>query len=402
MATTDFLRDRIDYERTQREQGEISDFLQEHFGEVDSEKELLDQEKALIREILSFVEENYETAAYYLGLPIDFSLLANAIRGSTQFDGSITEGNLFDRFERVKYWHGQELSTLSMRDEENERYGIRKFENRIRTLFHDGLDRLDYPSAPGHNTSQWTRFPEILTKCFQLSELGRYVLVNTLLDFGLDRMDRAQTFKGNPRIRIFPRVVSEYPRSRISGENAGVVFQGIAYGYVRADRPHLSTIVDKVRTGSRRQKRIGDIDCYKDLSVELSIEVKDRVITTDNASDELGRFAKDVRRGDILGVAFVRDVTNEALKEIEDERVIVMTQSELLEEVRRWDWPKQDGALRDLIHYLAHIEQNQGAVERLLSFIQAHDSDHDLVQGDPLGSKEKPPDVDNLEGSETR
>ncbi|PSP09362.1 MAG: hypothetical protein BRC56_01665, partial [Cyanobacteria bacterium SW_9_47_5] len=231
------------------------------------------------------------------------------------------------------------------------------------------------------NTSQWKRFPGILEKCFQLSETGRYVLVNILLDFGLDRMDRAQTFRGNPRPRIFPHVVNEYPRTSISGENAGVVFQGIAYGYVRADRPHLSTIVDKVRTGSRRQKRIGDIDCYKDLSVELSIEVKDREINAENASDELGRFEKDVRRGDILGVALVRDVTDEALKQIEDERVIVMTQGELLEEVRRWDWPKQDGALRDLVHYLAHIEQNQGAVDRLLSFIREHDPDHALVKG---------------------
>jgi len=142
----------------------------------------------------------------------------------------------------------------------------------------------------------------------------------------------------------------------------------------------LSTIVDKVRTGSRRQKRIGDIDCYKDLSVELSIEVKDREITTENVSDELGRFAKDVRRGDILGVALVREATDEAIGQIEDERVIVMTQQELLEEVRRWDWPKQDGALRDLVHYLAHVEQNQAAVERLQAFIQEHDPGHDLAQ----------------------
>lgn len=381
MANSDFSQDPNDYERTDREEKQIEGFLQQYFDEGNIKDSLHEEEIDLIGEILSFVEENYDTAAYYLGLPIDFALLANAIRGSAEFDPSIDEDNLFERFERVNYWHGQELSTLSMRDKEGTRHGIRKFENQIRTLFHDGLDRLDYPSAPGHNTSQWERFPGILAKCFQLSEGARFVLVNALLDFGLDRMNRARTFKGNPRVRIFPRVVRDYPRARVSGENAGVVFQGIAYGYVRADRPHLSTIVDKVRTGSRRQKRIGDIDCYKDVSVELSIEVKDLQITAGNASDQLGRFVKDIRRGDILGVALVRDVTDEARTKIEDERIIIMTQDELLEEVRRWDWPKQDGALRDLVHYLAHIEQNQGAVDRLRAFIHEHDSDHDLVEG---------------------
>ena len=375
-----FLEESPSYERTDREERQIDAFLREHLRTTESPGETGEGEKEVIREIFSFVEENYASAAYYLGLPIDFTLLANAIRSGDDFDETITADNLFRRFDRVEKWHGQELSTLSMRDPAGERHGIRRFENQLRTLFHDGLDRLDYPSAPGHNTSQWERFPEILAKCFQLSEAGRYVLVNTLLDYGLDRMDRAKTFQGNPRVRIFPLVVSEYPRTRVSGENAGVVFQGIAYGYVRADRPHLSTIVDKVRTGSRRQKRIGDIDCYKDISVELSIEVKDREITAENVSDELGRFAKDVRRGDILGVALVRDATEEAIEEIEDERVIVMTQRELLDEVRRWDWPKQDGALRDLVHYLAHIEQNQGAVERLQSFVREHDPDHDLAQ----------------------
>jgi len=61
-----------------------------------------------------------------------------------------------------------------------------------------------------------------------------------------------------------------------------------------------------------------------------------------------------------------------------------MTISNLLEEVRRWDWPKQDSALRYLVHYLAHIEQNEGAVERLLSFIKEHYPNHDLVQGKNL------------------
>jgi hypothetical protein len=77
-------------------------------------------------------------------------------------------------------------------------------------------------------------------------------------------------------------------------------------------------------------------------------------------------------------------VTDEALKQIEDDCVIVMTRGELLEELRRWDWPKQDSALRYLVHYLAHIEQNEETLERLLSFIREHYPKHDLVQGENL------------------
>ncbi|PSP09363.1 MAG: hypothetical protein BRC56_01670, partial [Cyanobacteria bacterium SW_9_47_5] len=80
MAATGRIRNRIDYERTEREQKVIDDFLREQFGEIETDTDLLQEEQELIREILSFVEENYDTAAYYLGLPIDFTLLANVVR----------------------------------------------------------------------------------------------------------------------------------------------------------------------------------------------------------------------------------------------------------------------------------------------------------------------------------
>lgn len=42
---------------------------------------------------------------------------------------------------------------------------------------------------------------------------------------------------------------------------------------MKADRPHLYLIVDKTRTGSAKQARIGDIDGYVGLDLEVTVEV---------------------------------------------------------------------------------------------------------------------------------
>jgi hypothetical protein len=44
-----------------------------------------------------------------------------------------------------------------------------------------------------------------------------------------------------------------------------------------------------------------------------------------------------------------------------------------------WDWPKQNAVVLGMLHFLAHIEQNPDAVERLLAFISERDPRHDSL-----------------------
>jgi hypothetical protein len=375
-----------DYERQEIEEEEIAGFLADYFQRDPDIRSVSEQERDAILEILDYVSDTFSSKKYVLGLAIDFILVAESLgeavnpATSRSFEPELNGPDVINRYNRLETKKGQDLNTLTFLDDDGREHGIRMVENALQTLYHDGLDRLNYPSSAPYSTGQWSRYMDLLGRCFQLSDTGRRVAADELIDIGLAEMERTESFHGNPRTRLFPLVISDYPRNSIPGENAGAIFQGIMYGYVRADRPHLSTTVAKVRTGSARQKRIGDIDCYKDLNVELSVEVKDRDITSDNWRRELGTFRKNVLRGDILGVALVRRITNKAQAEIETDRLIVMTQADLLEEVHRWDWPKQDGALRDLIHYLAHIEQNPESIKRIQRFIHRHDPEHDILR----------------------
>jgi hypothetical protein len=47
--------------------------------------------------------------------------------------------------------------------------------------------------------------------------------------------------------------------------------------------------------------------------------------------------------------------------------------------VRIWDWQKQDAAVHEMLHYLAHVEQNPSAVARLLAFIGERDPEHNSL-----------------------
>lgn len=377
------LHDTSQYERTTSEENAVGALLEEYFDGEHGADELGADEKEKIRSIIDYVDDYFAGAKYVLGLGLDFVLLAQQVSDDVgrDFEPKLTVDEIFNRHKRITERGGKTLNTLTLRGPGGAAHGIRKAEERILGLFHDELNRLDYPSAYVYNTGQWQKYQDMLVLSFQLSLPGRYVAVEHLIDYGLAHMSRAETFEGNPRVRLLQLIVNDYPRGEVEGENAGVIFQGIVYGYIKADRPHLSLIVDKVRTGSKRQKRIGDIDCYLDVKVEMSVEVKDFRVTEDHFQKELGTFVQDVLEGGIHGVVIARDVDEKVLQRLEGQSIVVRTQEDLLRDTSFWDWPKQDAAVRGLFHYLAHVEQNHDAVDRLQWFVHEFDPDHDVLQG---------------------
>lgn len=182
---------------------------------------------------------------------------------------------IFSRYQ-VSAGVGERKANTPTLSYKGKREGIRRIEESIVELFHS-LNRSGYPSAYVYNTGQWQKYQDLLLACFQLSESARLLLCERLIAFGLVNLPKNSFYaRETVRIRLFEEVVKDYERG-VQGENGGLVFQAIAYGYIAADRPHLSIIADKVRTGSARQKRFGDIDCYCGLDLGTSIEVKDRL-----------------------------------------------------------------------------------------------------------------------------
>jgi len=344
--------------------------------------EISEAEQATVESIKAFVATRFSDARYVLGLALDFALVAQrlSLHDSTakSHRPDLSKDELFARYQQRTSHAGRTSNTLTLKYE-RQSVGIRKIEESVVNLFME-LMRPGYPSAYVYNTGQWHKFKDsLLVPSFSLSESGRFRLVNELIQYGLDNLTKS-TFLGRdtPRVRLFPLIVESYVRPH-AGENSGAVFQGIAYGYMKADRPHLSLVVDKTRTGSARQSRIGDIDGYYGLDLEVSVEVKDHPLTGKNISNELGEFLAKVAANKVQGLAFVLSADVDAVAEAARQSTACITRSELLHILERWDWRKQDAAMHGVLHYLAHVEQNPDAVNRLLGFVAKHDPNHDSL-----------------------
>lgn len=361
----------------------ITDFLSSYFegATLDHDTELGEEEQQLIRKILVYVDSHFKRRKYVLGLAIDFAAIAQELSKADHAAKNkrldLTEEKLFKRYEFVEERGGTKQNTLTLKYGSKD-IGIRKPEEEVEDLFH-GLKRPNFPSSYVYSTGQWHKYKDLLVYCFQLSERGRLELCKQLIEYGLTHMEVADFYgRATPRPALFSEIIREFPRS-MKGENGGLTYQALAYGFLKADRPHLSIVTDKVRRGSKRQKQIGDIDCYAGLDLELSSEVKDLLITPANLTPELGEFIQSIEDTKAPGLVFVEDIKDDAREQLQDQGVHAITLEEILGVVSIWDWHKQNAAVLGMLHFLAHIEQNPNAVERLLTFIQTKDPDHDSL-----------------------
>ena len=365
----------------------VTEFLNECFLNV-PDGDFAPGEAKVVEKVMGYVTQRFSRMKYILGLGIDFVVLAQRLSewddSAKAFRQDLDDESLFEHYSLITSRGGRKANTLSFEFNGNQA-GIRKTEERVVQLFH-ALNRTGYPSAYVYNTGQWTKYRELLVLCFQLSEIGRLRACKSLVKFGIDNIAENAFFgRETPRARLLEMVIDAYTRTG-ADENGGLVFQALAYGYVSADRPFLSLIADKVRTGSARQKRFGDIDCYCGLDLELSVEVKDLKITSGNVERELGGFINEVRSAGILGLAFVGEVDEDIRTRLSGDGISCLTEGELRRVVASWDWPKQNAAIQGMLHYLSHIEQDAEATLRLLRFIKSHDDAHDslnyLIEGE--------------------
>jgi len=346
----------------------------EHDTRVESKETLSDAELSEIEEMIDLVDTHFSRSKGVLGLALDFLMVAEQLsqfdEDLVDFDTTINRSKIFDRFDRK-----DTSATLTFRHA-GQQFGIRPVHNEVIDLFRDQLGRTNFPSSPGHHTGEWDRYDDLLEQSFRLSRRGRYEAAERLFEYGLENLQTKSFARREPPFqRPFRQIIENYERSHPE-EQGGSAYQALAYGYVKTQWPHLSLRASKVRTGSSRQHRYGDIDGYLGPDLMISVEVKDLRIDSSNLQSQLGTMIQVAENTTAVAIAICRHVSDEAQSVLEESGVRVLDDDDLSARVETWDYHKQNRAVQGMIHFFAHIEENPIGTQRLLSFLQDVDPEN--------------------------
>lgn len=229
--------------------------------------------------------------------------------------------------------------------------------------------RRDHPSNAAHATQSWRAYEDLVRLIYRMSPEGRRLFAEHVWQQGvLDVPERKFASKAERIVRPFELVLDQFPTQ---GANpGGALFQGLVYGYFRADSPNLTLESHSVNTGSARADMIGDVAGFRGDEVELAVEVKDHEISSANADSVLTDFLEDlVHAPNATAVVAAAEVDDEARKHLAEFNVIALSRDDLRERVITWDLPKQQEAIRGALYYLSRIQKNTALGERLTRFL---------------------------------
>lgn len=258
-------------------------------------------------------------------------------------------------------------------DESGRTQSIRPFyEAFVRWLRIDNK-RLDYPKAAPHATQAWADYTHWLEGLLALSDTEMATLEQRIREFVLSELpahvrDTSALRREPLRFSLFLEGFDLTVR-RNSGETSGAAYQGTVFGYLRADAAHLQVETARVRSGGKRENRIGDIDALNGQQLVISAEVKQYVVSADEAPD-FEEFATQVAAEGALGLVVALDFAPEARQALIDMGLEPLSKADLQGHVRLWDSLKQRVAVEALLYYVTRVEQNTPLRERVEAFFR--------------------------------
>jgi hypothetical protein len=167
---------------------------------------------------------------------------------------------------------------------------------------------------------------------------------------------------------LFRLLIESFQMTARKGEPTGAPFQGMVFGFLRADNPHLQIEIDKVRTGSKRLQRIGDVDGWEGRRLAISAEVKQFTLKATDVPD-LESFANATGRRGALGVVFALGFEDDVRNALEALGVIPLDTADMLRIVELWDPVKQRTAVSSFVYYATHVEKNSSLSDRIAAFL---------------------------------
>lgn len=253
-------------------------------------------------------------------------------------------------------------------------YSIRTEYDRIMDWFRSDQKRFDYPSSAPHSTQAWEDYVRWINALLGFTEHELDDLVEKAKAYVLEKLPSQDIdpLKVKREPARFLRFLESFEMG-VSNEKTGAAYQGTVFGYIRADAPHLQVEVGKVRTGSKREKRVGDIDARDGDALVMAAEVKQYVVE-DADLNTLSEFAILIGRHRALGLVVALDFGNGIREKLLTEGLQPVSRADLIERVRLWDPLKQKIAINALLYYIGFREQNSALHARIKTFLDAVDA----------------------------
>ena len=280
--------------------------------------------------------------------------------------------DLIGRFPRQTMMNGgKRANTLIVARPDGGTLSLRPFYNAAERFFRAEHKRFDYPSCAPHATQAWGDYIPWLDALVtfdtrQLAKLREQVADYVLAALKSQAFDPASVKTEPP---LFRNLLESFDMTAHKGEPSGAAFQGIVFGFLRADNPHLQIEIDKVRTGSKRLQRVGDIDGWEGARPAICAEVKQLEIKAEDVPD-LEAFANEPGRRGALGVVAALGFRVGVRKLVEDLGVKVLDTDDMLRIVEFWDPLKQRTAVASFVYYASHVEKNSSLVGRVEEFLR--------------------------------
>lgn len=321
------------------------------------------------KEVYDDFVEGFERRKFSAGLLVAFIDFYKALDVPSLSLNSF--GDVVTKFPRLTVTkQGKNANTLIVQVDDNT-LSLRPFYNRIEKYIRGDMKRFDYPSCAPHATQAWIDYIHWLDALAPLSteELDnlRERIISFLMTELTDQSFDPAAIKIDPP--VFKIMLEEFDLVAKKGEPTGAAYQGIVFGFIRADNPHLQVEIDKVRTGSKRLQRVGDVDAWDGERLALSAEVKSYVIKEDQIDDFLA-FAHEIGRRGALGMLVTLGFEGEARDSIEGLGLIPLDIEDLQRIVSLWDPLKQRTSVSSFVYYIKHVEKNSSLSERIDEFLQ--------------------------------
>jgi hypothetical protein len=321
-------------------------------------------------EVFASFEKGFPARRFSAGLLVAFIDFYNELGVSTSNLKDLDE--LLTKFPRqATTAAGKRANTLIVLRGNDSTLSLRPFYNAVERFFRAEHKRFDYPSCAPHATQAWTDYREWLDALATFNATELAALRKKVVDYVLATL-KSQAFdpssvKIDPP--LFQLLIEDFEMTAQKGEPTGAAFQGIVFGFLRADNPHLQIEIDKVRTGSKRLQRVGDIDGWEGARLAISAEVKQFEIAPENVPD-LESFANATGQRGSLGILAALGFREGVREQIRGMGLKPLDQADLLRIVELWDSLKQRTAAASLVYYARHVEKNSSLGDRIEKFLR--------------------------------
>lgn len=281
--------------------------------------------------------------------------------------GKPSQPDVFDEVERKRTSAIKAVDQLVWVSNERE-IGTRRYYNMAEDAIISKM-RRQHPSTPAHATSKWEMYRPFISSIFAATPEGRTAVAEWIWEHGVLAAELTLTTAFRKRQpRPFYEMLESLDTG--SGTTGGALFQALVYGYLYADSPTLTVTSQRVNTGSRRAKVIGDVSGYLGENIVLAAEAKDKDLTHRDKQDLLTFVREADPFPDLDAVVFARSFDTEIREFLESSKVRTFPRDEMLKTVRLWDVPKQENAVRAVRFFLGRIQQSNELLQRVIDFEQ--------------------------------